>query len=368
MWSIDLLALANNTNSSTDDDLYGYIAVTGSILFFGSLGVPIKNEKVKEAKVDPMVFQLYYSFAIFVTGFLVWTYQPVYFTYYGIIGASLWVPCSVMSIFAIKYIGMSIAQGLWSGTTIIVSFMWGAIAFPSQNPVDNIYLSILGLAILSLGIGGLSVCTTDLIEKRVFIPGLTPFLKSLQKTDDPDLDLDLHLQNEDCLASAKIDLLINEKEPPPPEFSVKEKLFGVACALGLGILNGSLMVPLNYVPEDDKVSYVASFGIGVFAVTPCLAVIYFLIKREIPQFQVRAALIPGTITGILWSLGNFFSIYATKYLGLTIGYPLTQVALLVAGLWGVFYYREIKGAQTIGFFFISAAVLLGGAVLLSQFG
>jgi len=40
-------------------------------------------------------------------------------------------------------------------------------------------------------------------------------------------------------------------------------------------------------------------------------------------------------------------------LGLTVGYPLCQCALLVAGLWGIIYFREIKGGIKIGFFFIS---------------
>ena len=35
----------------------------------------------------------------------------------GIVGASLWVPASILSIFAIKHAGMTIAQGVWSGVT-----------------------------------------------------------------------------------------------------------------------------------------------------------------------------------------------------------------------------------------------------------
>ncbi len=37
-----------------------------------------------------------------------------------------------------------------------------------------------------------------------------------------------------------------------------------------------------------------SFGIGVVAVTPALALVYFLIKRELPVFHLRVALVPGT--------------------------------------------------------------------------
>jgi glucose uptake protein GlcU len=73
--------------------------------------------------------------------------------------------------------------------------------------------------------------------------------------------------------------------------------------------------------------YLPSFGIGVAIVTPVIAFFYFLVKREMPVFHLRVALVPGLITGILWNIGNVGSIVATMYLGLTIGFPLTQVQI-----------------------------------------
>jgi uncharacterized membrane protein len=45
-----------------------------------------------------------------------------------------------------------------------------------------------------------------------------------------------------------------------------------------------------------------------------------------------------------------------------------QVALLMAGLYGIFFFKEITSWFAIIFFFISAGVLLGGAALLSVYG
>lgn len=64
-----------------------------------------------------MVFQLYYSMSIFAANFLVLTFNDFHFTYWGIVGASLWVPASIFSIFAIKFLGISVATGLWAGLT-----------------------------------------------------------------------------------------------------------------------------------------------------------------------------------------------------------------------------------------------------------
>jgi glucose uptake protein GlcU len=62
------------------------------------------------------------------------------------------------------------------------------------------------------------------------------------------------------------------------------------------------------------------------------------------------------------------SIYATLYLGLTVGFPLTQVALVTSGLWGILLFREISGAKTLIVWTLSVCVLLGGAAMLSLFG
>jgi hypothetical protein len=68
----------------------GWIGVVVAIVFFGSGMVPLKLKQVQDAQVDPMVFQLYYSIAIFVLNWAVLTYNEFHFTYWGIIGASIW--------------------------------------------------------------------------------------------------------------------------------------------------------------------------------------------------------------------------------------------------------------------------------------
>jgi hypothetical protein len=68
----------------------GWIGVATAVVFFGSFAVPLKLKRVQDAKVDPMVFQLYYSIAIFVLNWLILTYNEFHFTYWGIIGAALW--------------------------------------------------------------------------------------------------------------------------------------------------------------------------------------------------------------------------------------------------------------------------------------
>jgi len=59
--------------------------------------------------------------------------------------------------------------------------------------------------------------------------------------------------------------------------------------------------------------------------------------------NVRLHLI-GILGGIIWSIGMSFSIIASGAAGFAISYGLGQGATMVAAFWGVFIWKEFKGA------------------------
>ena len=72
----------------------------------------------------------------------------------------------------------------------------------------------------------------------------------------------------------------------------------------------------------------------VTVVAGCVyAAVLSLMRRPIPSMQCRVAAGPAILTGALWSLGNFLSIYAVEYLGLSLGWPLVQCQLIISSLW-----------------------------------
>ena len=74
----------------------------------------------------------------------------------------------------------------------------------------------------------------------------------------------------------------------------------------------------------------------VTVVAGCVyAAVLSLMRRPIPSMQFRVASGPAILTGVLWSLGNFLSIYAVEYLGLSLGWPLVQCQLIISSLWYV---------------------------------
>jgi hypothetical protein len=165
----------------------------------------------------------------------------------------------------------------------------------------------------------------------------------------------------------------------------KNFLMGLFCCIGLGLFNGSMMVPARFVilyrdrntilifsrfNPDKSIIYIANFGIGVIIVTPILFVVYFLVKRQVPVFHVKKTMYPGLLVGFVWNIGNVCSTLASMSpLGLTVGFPLTQCALVVGGILGIVVFRELRGWKVIlQFGLFTFLFLLPGCMLLAIFG
>lgn len=62
----------------------------------------------------------------------------------------------------------------------------------------------------------------------------------------------------------------------------------------------------------------------------------------------------GILGGLIWGLGNLLSLIASEKAGAAISYGLGQGATMVAALWGVFIWKEFKGANK----FINLMIIL----------
>ncbi len=74
----------------------------------------------------------------------------------------------------------------------------------------------------------------------------------------------------------------------------------------------------------------------------------------------------GLLGGAIWSLGTTVNIIAAEQAGFAISYGLGQGATLIAALWGVFIWKEFKGAKGVNglltamflFFFVGLALII----------
>jgi glucose uptake protein GlcU len=135
---------------------------------------------------------------------------------------------------------------------------------------------------------------------------------------------------------------------------------------------------MQFAPSQASgTGYVISFAIGASIVTILLWAIRFVYLlyqfdmnmvrtyNALPSLHLRIMWLPGGIAGTLWSIGNIASMISVEKLGEGVGYSLTQSSMLVSGLWGIFYFQEVKSKGMKIKWFVSALITLIGIMLLS---
>ena len=155
---------------------------------------------------------------------------------------------------------------------------------------------------------------------------------------------------------------------------------GVLGAVVNGAWGGMNLIPLHYALRTEGMTsagYIISYGGGSLIVNIALWLIlfgYYMYQKKgvwqdvidaLPDLYLGELFFPGLMAGMLYSLGNFASIIAVAHLGQGTGYSICQMQLFVSGLWGVFYFKEIKGKETIYKWFLSAAIAVIGITWLS---
>ena len=161
--------------------------------------------------------------------------------------------------------------------------------------------------------------------------------------------------------------------------SLTRRQMGILAAVINGAWGGMNLVPLHYAQLDGLAGagYLISYAGGALIVNTLMWILYFgyyLHQRKgnvdealecLPSWHIAELWFPGLMAGLLYSLGNFTAILAVTYLGQGTGFSFCQMQLFVSGLWGVFYFREIKGSEQISKWFMSATVAVIGIIWLS---
>jgi len=129
---------------------------------------------------------------------------------------------------------------------------------------------------------------------------------------------------------------------------------GILMALFYRFVASSMVISFE-VPEAGKLtpySAIFFFAVGVFISN--LLFNYLIMKRPFEgkpltfsdytkgSFDVH---LNGILGGVIWNIGMSMSIIASGKAGFAISYGLGQGATLIAALWGVFVWKEFKGAS-----------------------
>jgi hypothetical protein len=344
--------------------------------------------------VHPLVFQTYKTFVLFAMSWIVlFLGEEAKWTWHGIFAGFLWVSGGSFGILGIRNAGMAVAVGTWASVMVLINFFWGILIF--QEPINSFPRTCVAFGALICGLVGMSKFGTDSKVRRLEVElppstsSISPVsgnLSSRRRVDDeevvPMLSSDVSKNELSSMGSEEDD---NMKDKATHTkmlgLPLTKRDFGILCAVLNGILAGSSLIPMHFAKAHGFYgrSFILSFGSGSLAANLVIWVLFLLNAHQngpqgttlresyamMPPFHLKELWFRGFLAGLLLTIGMFGSIMAISFLGQGVGNSLVQTKILISGLWGIFWFKEVKDTQTIGKWFASAALCVSAILWLS---
>jgi len=213
---------------------------------------------------------------------------------------------NILLVAAIAIAGMAVAFPIGIGLALVIGVIVNYLAIPEGNPVmlfAGVALVTLAIVLDALAYKKLAASSASTTTKGIIISLLAGFLMGFFYRF--------------VAASMSMDFSNPEAGKLTPYTA------SVIFALGLLISNFVWNTLIMYKPlTGEKATYSDYFNKG----------------------NTRLHLI-GILGGAIWSIGMTFNIIAAEKAGPAISYGLGQGATLIAALWGVFIWKEFKGAK-----------------------
>jgi len=223
--------------------------------------------------------------------------QAPHLIVWAVLAGCMWAVANTLTIYAIRNVGLSIAFPLWN-TNSLLGIFWGFLLFNELHYAGwKRWLGVLGGA----------VC---------------------------------------MFAGAALLAIASSHQAAPGKAAL-----GIFAALGAGILWGTMYIPYRkaYLTGMNPMSFITFFTVGELATMTSLAVAY---RGATPLWHelvsARPVLFWLMLGGFVWVLGDLFQQYATKYVGISRGIPLSNTNQLWGLLWGILVFHELRGgSQTV---------------------
>lgn len=131
---------------------------------------------------------------------------------------------------------------------------------------------------------------------------------------------------------------------------------GLLAGIVAGLIFGSQLVPIkvgNVATRDFF--FPVCFGIFIAGV---------LIAKVMKVKFENKAIKESLLSGMIWNIGNLLSLISLSIIGLSKMGPISQSAILVAILWGLYYFKEVTQRKQMMQILIGAVILLAGVAIL----
>lgn len=364
--------------AATCGDACGWLAAVIGAVCSGSYGVPIKA--TLDVDVHPLVLQSYKTIVLFVFSWSVLLIgEQARWTGYGILSGFLYVVGGTFSILGIRLVGMAVAVGTWASVMVLVNFVWGILVF--HEPIHSFVHTCIAFAALCGGLVGMSRYSAG---SKVH-PG-----KAVGGRDDVEL---VEGRSEALSSKKRVDeelepmLTVKGEEHKRQSYSriagipFTQRQTGILCSVMTGVLSGSSLIPMHFAKAQGFMgrSYILSLGCGGLLANLIIWFGYFCYMYHrgsegttlrstydlMPSFHWKELWFRGLMAGLLLTFGMFGALFAVTFLGQAIGNSLVQSKIFISGLWGIFWFKEVKDPKAIGKWFASAALCVGSILWLS---
>lgn len=218
--------------------------------------------------------------------------QAPHLVIWAVLAGCMWAVANTLTIYAIRDVGLSIAFPLWNSNSLL-GILWGFLLFNELHHAGwKRWLGVLGGAAA-------------------------------------------------MFAGATLLAIVSATQAAPGRATL-----GVLAALGAGVLWGTMYIPYRkaYLTGMNPLSFVTFFTVGELATMTLLAVTY---RGAVPLWHElvssRPVLFWLMLGGFVWVIGDLFQQYATKYVGICRGIPLSNTNQLWGLLWGMLVFHELRG-------------------------
>ena len=297
--------------------------------------------------------------AIWIVGLCVYAYQKFpKFEPLAMLGGVLWCSGNVMAVPIINMVGLAIGMSVWCVANMATGWASGTFGILiKKQPVENPTLNYIGVAVAAVSIV-LFACIKDDGEEE----------KPKSVIDDLDQPLlyDRNVQEK------------NEEEEDGMKRCTKKmnpavrRVVGFIMAIVSGVFYGTNFNPPQYRMENgpegtsqEVLDYVFPHFTGIFVTSTFFVVVYCIFSRNSPTVY-RRSMLPGLASGAIWAVAQVSWFIANKNLSFPVSFPIiTSGPAVVATLWGVLLFHEVKGRKQIILLIIALLITITGVVLIT---
>lgn len=216
---------------------------------------------------------------------------------WALLAGALWAVANTLTVFAIRDVGLAVAFPMWNANSLI-GLLWGRVLFrelegASAKNIGKVVMGAVAIVIAAVMLGFSTI----------------------------------HGGNS----------------------STHHGWSGIIAAIGASLMWGTMYVPYRkaYLSGMNPLSFVTAFTVGelgtVLALT--LALDGGTRSSAFQLFHMRGVLFWLFLGGFVWVIGDLFQQFATKYVGIGRGIPLSNTNQLWGLAWGALVFGELANAD-----------------------